>query len=171
MKINELKKVLKDSTKEDLIKDIVDLFKKNNFVKDYYGSKYNTDNTLSILNKHKDIIKNEFFPQRGDGKARLSVAKKAITEFKKISQDKALVADLMIFYVEMGVEFTNSYGDINESFYLSMEGMFEQAVKFIISNDIDKLFRERCEEIVHNTDGIGWGFHDGLSAIYYDYFL
>jgi len=170
MKINELKKALKDSTKEDLIKDIVDLFKKNTFVKDYYDSKYSTDN-LSILNKYKDIIRNEFFPERGNGKARLSVAKKAITEFKKISQDKALIADLMIFYVEVGVEYTNTYGDIYESFYLSMEGVYEQAVNFIFDNDISILFKERCEEIVHDTDGMGWGFHEELSSIYNDYFL
>ena len=80
MKINELKNHLKETTKEELVKDIVDLFKKSNFVKDYYSIKYYQDNNFSVLNKHKDIIKNEFFPQRGDGKARLSVAKKAITE-------------------------------------------------------------------------------------------
>ena len=82
MKINELKRNLKEATKEQLIIDIADLFNKNEFVKDYYNSKYGVDNSLAILIKHKDIIENEF------GKARLSVAKKAITEFKKISSDK-----------------------------------------------------------------------------------
>ena len=62
MKINELKRNLKEATKEQLIIDIADLFNKNEFVKDYYNSKYGDDNSLAILIKHKDIIENEFFP-------------------------------------------------------------------------------------------------------------
>jgi hypothetical protein len=37
----------------------------------------------------------------------------------------------MLFYVEMGVRYTNQYGDINESFYTSMESMYENATKHI----------------------------------------
>jgi len=66
MKITELKKHLKESTKEQLIKDIADLFKKNEFVKDYYRSKYEDDNSQSIITKYKKIIEHEFFPIRGD---------------------------------------------------------------------------------------------------------
>jgi hypothetical protein len=166
MKINDLKRNLKELTKEDLIKDIVDLFKKSEFAKDYYISKYSTDNnSLPLLNKYKEIIQNEFLPERGDGKGRLSVAKKAITEFKKISQDKTLIAELMIYYVEVGVDYTNTFGDINESFYTSMEGMYEKAIKFIVDNKLVHLFKDRCIKIVHETDGIGWGFHDELKSI------
>jgi len=167
MKIIELKRTLKESTKEQLIKDIVDLFKKNEFVKDYYNSKYGDDNSLSILIKHKDIIENEFFPENGFGKARLSVAKKAITEFKKISGDKTLIAELMIFYVENGVNYTDCYGDINEQFYLSMESMYERALKFIADNNLVAKFKERCLRIVNDTTDMGWGFHDQLCEIYY----
>ncbi len=78
MKINELKRNLKESSKEALIQDIVDLFKKNDFVKDYYRSKYAAADNLTILIKHKDIIENEFFPKKGDGKGRLAIAKKPL---------------------------------------------------------------------------------------------
>ena len=54
MKINELKRNLKEATKEQLIIDIADLFNKNEFVKDYYNSKYGDDNSLAILIKHKE---------------------------------------------------------------------------------------------------------------------
>lgn len=169
MKINELKRNLKESTKEELIKEIVDLFKKNDFVKDYYDSKYGAENSLSVLIKHKDIIENEFFPKRGDGRARLSIAKKAINEFKKLSQDKTLIAELMIFYVETGVKYTDCYGDIDEPFYLSMESMYERVVKFIVSNNLVAIFNDRCLKIVNDTAGMGWGFHDQLCDIYYSY--
>ena len=82
MKIKELEKNLAKLTKDQLIKDIVDLFKKNEFVKDYYHSKHGDDNSISVLSKYKDIIENEFFPENGFNNPRLSVAKKAIAEFK-----------------------------------------------------------------------------------------
>jgi hypothetical protein len=167
MKISELKRQLKESTKEQLIKDITDLFKKNEFVKDYYYLKYGDDKSLSVLNKHKDIIENEFFPENGFGKARLSIAKKAITEFKKISSDKKLIAELMVFYVENGVSYTDCYGDINEQFYLSMERMYERALKFITDNNLVPKFKDRCIKIMDDTTDMGWGFHDQLCEIYY----
>ena len=169
MKINELKRSLKELTKEELIKDIVDLYKKNEFVKDYYNSKYGDDSSLSVLIKHKEIIEKEFFPENGLGDARLSVAKKAITEFKKICSDKALIAELMVFYVENGVNYTDCYGDINEQFYLSMESMYERALKLITDNNLESTFKERCLKIVNDTTDMGWGFHDQLCEIYYGY--
>ena len=169
MKITELKKHLKSSTKEQLVSDIADLFKKNEFVKDYFHSKFGDDNSHSILVKHKAIIENEFFPSKGEGKVRLSVAKKAITEFKKISNDKSLIAELMLFYVENGVSYTNCYGDINEQFYLSMESMYERTLDFITDNNLIDIFKGRCRKIVDDSVDIGWGFHDQLYDTYLDY--
>lgn len=170
MKVTELKKILKEVSKEDLTKEIIDLFKKNDFVKDYYISKYGEDDGLSLLIKHKNIIENEFFPKKGDGKGRLSVAKKAITEFKKLSNNKQQIAELMLFYVETGVNYTNSYGDIDESFYFSMESMYEKVVNFIEANNLKKQFKDRCLRVVHETESMGWGFHDQLCEIYYGYY-
>ncbi|WP_027360579.1 DUF6155 family protein [Desulforegula conservatrix] len=169
MKISDLKRNLKEATKEDLIKDIVDLFNKNPFVREFYSMKFCNDSSLSILIKHKDIIENEFFPKRGHGKCRLSVAKKAITEFKKLSEDKKSIADLMIFYVEMGVQFTDNYGDIDEPFYLSMESMYGRALKFIVDNNLIDDFNVRCLKIVNDTKDMGWGFHDQLYETYYSH--
>lgn len=128
MRINDLKKNLKELTKEELIKSIVNLYKKNEFVKDYYSLKYADSSNLSVFIKHRAVIKNKFFPTRGDGRGRLSVAKKAITEFKKLSDDKSSITELMVFYVETGVRYTDCYGDIDEPFYLSMESMYERAM-------------------------------------------
>ena len=169
MKVNELKRNLKGATKEQLIRDIVDIFKKNEFVKDYYDSKYGDDSSLSVLIKHKYIIENEFFPEDGFGEARLSVAKKAITEFKKICNDKLLIAELMVSYVENGVNYTACYGDIYEQFYLGMESMYERTLKFIIDNNLEVTFKGRCLKIVNDTTDMGWGFHDQLCETYYSY--
>ena len=128
--------------------------------------KFSPQQDTQISAKYKKIIENEFFPPRGLGRAKLSVAKKAITEYRKIVKNPVDVADIMLFYVEQGVKFTNAYGDIDEPFYNSMEGMYEKAVQWMVKYEIQDVFSERCAKIVEDTSGIGWGFHDALRDIY-----
>ena len=165
-----LKKHLKNRSQEELISDIAELFKRFQPVKDYYQIKLYPEEQKQVAAKYKKIIKDEFFPARGYGRAKLSVAKKAITEYKKVNQTSVGLVDIMLFYVEQGVKFTNAYGDINEPFYISMEGMYEKAVKEIIKYRLKDTFQKRCQKIVLDTSGMGWGFHDALSEIYEEAF-
>jgi len=77
----------------------------------------------------------------------------------------------MLYYVEMGVEFTNTYGGINESFYNSVEGMYQSVVDSINkpkNSEIFSALRKRLKAVVDDTSGIGWGFHDNLSIMYFE---
>ncbi len=170
MKITELKRNLEELSKDTLITTLTDIYKKNNFVKDYLDEKFGNESDVSILAKYKNEIKEEFFPNYGDGEARLSVAKKSITEFKKISSNKIHISDLMLFYVENGVKFTVCYGDIDERFYCSMESMYKSALKYIEKHNLGNSFLDRSKKIVDDTIDMGWGFHDELFEIYYSYY-
>jgi hypothetical protein len=79
------------------------------------------------------------------------------------------MAELMLFYVENGVNYTDCYGDINEQFYLSMESMYERALDFITDNNLVDIFKERCLKVVNDTVDMGWGFHDQLFNTYLNY--
>jgi len=170
MNVSELKKKLKSKTQKELIDDIATLFKSFDVVKEYYQVQL-FDNDESVLQKYKAIIEHEFFPisERKDPPARLSVAKKAITEYKKLTSSGINITDIMVFYVETGVRFTIEYGDIDEAFYISMESMYEKAIKFIDKNGLATIFNNRLLAIVNNTEGMGWGFHDGLADLYHTY--
>lgn len=170
MKLSELKANLKALNKAELIEEIVNIYKKSEFAKDYFSTRFGQNSDAAILKKYKAIIEHEFFPASGFGKTRLSVAKKAISEFKKINDNPELLAELMLFYVENGVKFTVSYGDIYEQFYISMEGVYERVLKLITENRLKEKFAERCHKVVTDTTGIGWGFHDQLSDLYSTYF-
>lgn len=122
------------------------------------------------MEKYKAVIGKEFNPPHGLPKARLSVAQKAVSDFKKISNSPVDLADLMLAYVEAGVGFTMEFGDIDEPFYISMETMFEKAAVHITKYKLHDQFEDRCRQIVRDTSGIGWGFHDTLSETYDDYF-
>jgi hypothetical protein len=168
--LTTLKQHLKNCSQEELISDIAELFKKAQIVQEYYQIKLYPQDEQQIADKYKKIIEDEFFPTRGLGKARLKVAKKAISEYKKVSKTDVCSIDIMLFYVEQGVKFTLAYGDIDEPFYISMESMYEKAIEEIIKYGLKDIFQKRCRQIVENTSGIGWGFHDALSDMYEDAF-
>lgn len=168
--LTTLKQYLKNSSKEELINDISELFKRFSSVKDFYQVKLSPQENSQVSAKYKKIIEDEFFPARGIGRAKISSAKKAVTEYKKVSDNPVNIADIMLFYVEQGVKFTNTYGDIDEPFYNSMESMYEKVIEWVIKFKVQDLFIERCRKILVDTRGIGWGFHDTLSDIYSDAF-
>jgi hypothetical protein len=170
MKLTDLKQYLDTRSREQLIAEIGEMFSKIDAVKDYYQGKLNLGYSEEVSEKYKSVIKHEFFPARGFGRARLSVARKAVSDYKKVSASKFGAADVMLYYVETGVQFTNTYGDIDEAFYNSMESMYERAVKYIVHHGMRGQFEERCRRIITDTSGIGWGFHDGLSEIYEEHF-
>lgn len=151
--------------------DITDLFNRLEGVKEYYQLKLaGSEGDAQVLEKYKAIIKKEFFPARGLGQARLSVARKAVMDYKKLSNSPEGLADLMLYYVEQGVDFTNEYGDITEAFYSSMESMYEKALQHLVKYHLESQFEERCWSVVTNTSDIGWGFHDTLGSLYNEYF-
>jgi hypothetical protein len=170
MNLKDLKQYLGTRSREQLVAEIGEMFSKIDAVKDYYQSKLNLGYSAEVSEKYKSVIKHEFFPERGFGRARLSVARKAVSDYQKVSASKFGVADMMLYYVEMGVQFTNTYGDIDEAFYNSMESMYERAVKYVVRYGLQGRFGERCRRIVTDTSGMGWGFHDGLSDIYKEHF-
>ncbi len=160
-----LKRQLKGRSHDELVGDIADLFTRFDEVKDYYALRL-AGPSEDVAATYKARIRNEFFPARGYGQARLSVARKAVTDYKKLAPPPDSLADLMVYYVETGVEFTNTYGDIDEPFYNSMETMYERAAQLIAANGLRDEFEDRCRAIVDDTRNIGWGFHDALSDIY-----
>lgn len=138
--LTELKKELKKYDQKQLTQLVVDLFKLND----------------------------EFFSERGFGKMRLSEEKNAISKFKKLSSDDLKTIDLMLYYVEIGTEFTNTYGDIDEKFYSSMVSMYRKVVGACDQDEkIYDIFADRLYAVVDESEGIGWGYHEALDDLYY----
>lgn len=154
-----------------MIQLISELYKLNKDVQEYLSAKFiGEEAVLDLFEKTKKIIKDEFFPERGDEKLRLSVAKNAISNFKKVSGDELKTIDLMLFYVEIGTKFTNMYGDIDRNFYSSMARMYDNvAIECEKSMEALNTFKNRVYAIVEESEGIGWGYHDAICDIYYSF--
>jgi hypothetical protein len=170
VKATDLKKFLANLSEAELRGEITELFKLFAVVKEYYKVKLIPEGEKDILEKYKKVIKDEFFPNRGFGKLRYSVMKKALDDFRKISRSPENIAELMISHAEYGVEFTSEYGDIDERFYDNIEGMFEKALKFVFNENLDQKYQDRFKKIMEAGDGIGWGFSDSLCDLYYSYY-
>ncbi|WP_206662954.1 DUF6155 family protein [Anaerobacillus alkaliphilus] len=169
LKISELKKSLKQLDQKELIQLVVDMSKLNTDVKEFLATKYGGEEVVNeLFNKAKKKITNEFFPEKGMPKLRLTEAKKAIADFKKTTGDDMKVADLMLLYVEMGTEFTRSYGDIDWNFYNNMIVMYGKVAGACEKKEeLYSLLKDRLYSCVLMSQGTGWGYEDALCEIYY----
>ena len=172
LSINELKNILKQQTKEELVSLLTECYKSNDKMKELVSAKYaGVETVIQLFEVYKKKIHDVFFPERMKETFKLSDAKKVITDFKKICSDEKMALDLMLYYVEMGVEFTDTYGDIDENFYCSIESMYTSVVKLLNKQENPSMYHEfqrRLQAVVDNTQDIGWGFHDALTEIYYE---
>lgn len=76
----------------------------------------------------------------------------------------------MLYYVEQGVQYTLSYGDIDEPFYESIESVYEDSLDLIKQNNLYDQFRSRCKKVMTDTNGMGWGFGDYIRELYEKYY-
>ncbi|WP_426668853.1 DUF6155 family protein [Mucilaginibacter sp. McL0603] len=154
--------------KKALIEIISDLYKKNKSVQEYLDFYINPDEG-GLLEKYRVKVYEAFYPKRGFDYS-LSKGKQSISDFKKLDPSTELLIDLMLFYVETGIKFTNEFGDMNETFYNSIESTFAKALKITYDEGLPGLFEQRCLQILEDTQHIGWGLNDGLSEIFYKFY-
>lgn len=168
MGLIDLKKELVKLDKDKLIVLISDLYKSNKAAKEYLDF-YANPNEADLFDKYRDKVYEAFYPKRGYN-LKLSDGKKAISDFKKMSTSGVLIADLMLFYVETGVQFTNEYGDIGEGFYNSLESVYSQSLIFMNKENLLNEFEVRASKILEDTKNIGWGLYDSLSYTYSNFY-
>lgn len=163
-----LKNDLTKLDKKALIEIIADLYKKNKTVKEYLDFYFKPDEN-GLFEKYKVKVYESFYPKRGFGYS-LKQGKQCISEFKKLGPSPELLASLMLFYVETGVQFTNDFGDINEPFYNSLESTYANALKLIQKEDLLSQFEQLASQLLVDSENIGWGFHDALSDTFYNFY-
>ena len=167
---NEPKKHLQSLSQEELVEEILKFSKKFKDVKAHYEMDLGGNKKqAAIVEEFKKKNKKQYFPTRGYGDPKAVEIRKIISDFKKISVFPYDIADITLYRVEMAVDFTNAYGDIDERFYDSTANAYEDALKIITKNDLQKYFIERCTKIQNDTSDIGWGFADQIEDLTNEY--
>ena len=168
MSFNEVKKELKKLEKEKIIAILSDLYKKHKSVREYLDFYVNSDED-SLLVKYHDKIYEAFYPSRGTN-FKIKDAKQALADFKKLDCGEDLYAELLLFYVETGINFTNAYGDLDEGFYKNICKYFAESLTiFQTEGQLDDL-QDRAYNVMITTSDLSSGFHDYMSDIFNDFF-
>jgi Family of unknown function (DUF6155) len=160
MSKRDLKKYLSELNKTQLEEQIIELYEKFSPVKIYYDFVFNPKEE-TLLKECKIKISNEYFPQRTSGKPRKpkmrrSVAQKYIKHFILLGVDSFIIADVMLYAIEIAQTFSAEKIIKSELFYKSMLNSYGQAVSFLIANGIVDEFKPRIIAIHRNSVGQNW---------------
>ena len=96
----------------------------------------------------------------------LRAARQAVLDFRRLKPELPLMLDMMVSYVEIGIEVENEYGDLYEAFYSSMESMYISSLGLLKDNpSLLPQFKPRIEKIIGKS-AEGWGHKDTLTDYY-----
>lgn len=162
MSKRDLKKYLGELTKEQLEEQLIELYEKFATVKTYYDFVFNPKED-KLLQEAKVKISHEYFPIKKPGarwrpkaKMRRSVAQKLIKHFMTLGVDSFVLADIMLYNIEIAQTYSSQNLIKQELFYKSIFNSFEQAVNFIVSNGIFNEFKLRINGILEETVNQKW---------------
>ncbi|MGL5111286.1 MAG: DUF6155 family protein [Flavobacterium sp.] len=162
MSKRELKKYLATLTKEQLEDQMVALYDKFPPVKVYYNFVFQPNEAM-LLREAKTKITHEYYPiprptakRKPKSKMRRSVAQKFIKHFKILGVDAFIIADVMLYAIEIAQTFASENCVTSEAFYKSLFNSYDQAVTFCVTSGIYQEFSNRIEGICIETRTQKW---------------
>jgi hypothetical protein len=163
----QVKSALASLDKPELVALLKDLFDHSIESRAFLSARFLPEGVPdAILDKYRKRVVEQFLPKRGEGKLDLRAARRTIRDYRKATSDLAGTVDLMLTYVESGTEFTNQFGDINESFYNSLESVLDEMVSLLGTSEGAALyphFQDRVNRLARMASGIGWGYGDHVA--------
>ncbi len=156
MSKRDLKKYLSELSKTQLEEQFIEMYDKFKEVKTYYDFVFNP-NEKNLVKDAKLKISNEYFPVRGKRpKMRRSVAQKFIKHFNSLGVDAFIIADIMLYNIEIAQTLSSEKEIRSELFYKSMLTSFQQAISFMIEKSILYEFQNRVVAIRNETEAQNW---------------
>ncbi len=148
--------------KKELEAQLLDLYIRFPIVKEYYDFVFNPKED-KLVQEAKTKISNEYFPlKRKRPKARRSVAQKYIKHFNKLGVEPHLIADVMLYNLEIAQTFSLNR-NVPIAFYKSMSNSFAEAVQFIVINKLKYDFKDRIIKVYKTTQEQNWQFEEEFS--------
>lgn len=156
MSKRDLKKYLTELNKEQLELQLLELYDKFSNVKVYYDFVFKP-NEVNLIKEAKLKISNEYFPIRGKKpKMRRSIAQKFIKHYITLGVDSFIIADIMLYNLEIAQSLSAEKVIKQELFFKSMLTSFQQAVSFMIEKGILSEFKNRVVSIKENCIQQDW---------------
>jgi len=161
----ELKSYLNELTKRQLQEQVLDLYTRFKPVKTYYNFVFNPKEE-KLLDEAKFRISKEYFPQNNrKPKTRRSIAQKIIKHYLQLGVDAFIIADVMLFNIEVAQRFTKEKKINQMSFYSSMLKSYNEAISFITENGLNTDFINRLNNIYVEGKAQDWPNYDEFEAV------
>lgn len=165
MSKRDLKKYLHELSKEQLEEQLLELYDKFKDVKVYYDFVFNPKEN-DLVKEAKLKISNEYFPIKSKRpKMRRSIAQKYIKHFITLGVDDFIIADIMLYNLEIAQALTAEKEIKSEAFFKSMLNSYQQALSFMIEKGILYDFKSRVVAIMEETSIQKWPNHYEFNAI------
>lgn len=156
MSKRELKKYIKELSKEQLEDQIVELYERFKEIKEYYDFAFNPKEN-ELLEQCRFQISREYFPTSSRrAKMRRSVAQKWIKKLMLLGAEPSLLADVMFYNIEIAQTFSGEHFVRQDSFYTSFFKSFDEALRFVSEKGILNEFRGRIEKIAGDACDQKW---------------
>ena len=156
MSKRDLKNYLTELNKEQLEEQLIALYDKFTDVKVYYNFVFRP-NENNLVKDAKLKISNEYFPIRGKRpKMRRSVAQKFIKHFISLGVDSFIIADIMLYNIEIAQTLSSEKTIKQELFFKSMLTSFQQVISFAIEKGILYEFQSRVVAIKDEAIAQDW---------------
>ena len=156
MSKREFKKYIHSLDKEQLEEQITDLYERFKEVKQYYDFAFNPKEG-KLIDECKFKISKEYFPiSSRRPKLRRSVAQKYIKHFKTLGVDPTLIADVMLYNIEIAQTYCADNPIRQDSFYTSMLKSYKEAIVYISDNGLAVEMKPRLNKIVEEAIAQNW---------------
>lgn len=165
MSKRNLKNYISELDKSQLEEQIIELYDKFKDVKTFYDFVFNP-NEKNLIKDAKLKISNEYFPIRGKKpKMRRSVAQKFIKHFITLGVDNFIIADIMLYNIEIAQTLSSEKEIKQLAFYKSMLSSFQQAISFMIEKSILYEFQNRVVAINKEAEAQNWDNSNEFNAV------
>lgn len=156
MSKKDLKIYLAGLKKKQLEEQVLDLYDRFKEVKTFYNFVFKPKEE-KLLEEAAFKINKEYFPVGSrKPKARRSIAQNYIKHFIQLGVDAYVVAEVMLYNIEVAQRFNQKKEVKQDAFFKSMLRSFEQAVEYIAENKLNDEFNSRMVAIIKTSEEQHW---------------
>ena len=164
-------KLIQSKSKEELIKELLELYSSFENVRIHYQAKSNkrSFNPKSIKRyKNKINVALDFDDRWQEG-----LDFKAVDQILSIFNSNSnfeIYVELGLYALDFSSELANAYGgDYGEEFYIYFTSLYEDIVGQVCKQGLDEKYKDQLKTSMRESFE-GYGFRDSLEEIYFNYF-
>jgi hypothetical protein len=168
MSLREVKEHLIKLEKIDLINHISSLYKNYPQIEQYFDFFIKRDEN-KLLDAYKKKIRKCLASRYNKNTISLDL-NDIIGDFKKLKPTKRIMARLLLYCTECGIDITYEYGALQYQTYYDLADRYKTALDMINRENLLDKFEDDAYNMVVETEPIGGEFHKALYDTFYTYY-